>query len=44
MDSEEDNVIIIFMNSFNAVDAFTALIMEVILIMRTYQNNNQNLN
>ena len=41
MDSEEGIVIMIFMNSFNAIHTFTALKME---IMRTYYNNNQNLN
>ena len=30
MDSEEDIVIIIFMNSFNAIHTFTALKMEII--------------
>ena len=30
MDSEEDVVIIIFMNSFNAIHTFTALKMEII--------------
>ena len=30
MDSKEDNVAIIFMNSFNAVHALTALQMEII--------------
>ena len=45
MDSREDNAVIIFMNSFNAVHAFTELSYgEMILIMRTYYNNNQNLN
>ena len=44
MDSEEDIVIIIFMNSFITVHTFTALKMEIILIMQTYYNNNQNLN
>ena len=31
MDSEEDIVIIIFMNSFNAIHTFTALKMEIII-------------
>ena len=31
------------MYSFNAVDALTALQMEIILTMRTYYNNNQKL-
>ena len=44
MDSKEDIVIIIFMNSFIAVHTFTALKIEIILIMQTYYNNNQNLN
>ena len=44
MDSEEDIVIAIFMNSFNAVHTFTALKMEIVLMMRTYYNNNQNMN
>ena len=44
MDSKEDIVIIIFMNSFIAVHTFAALKMEIILIMQTYHNNNQNLN
>ena len=44
MDSEEDIVIIIFMSSFNAVHTFTALKMEIILMIRTSYNNNQNLN
>ena len=44
MDSEEDIVIIIFINSFNAVYTFTALKMEIILMMRTYYNSHQNLN
>ena len=34
MDSQEDNVVIIFMNSFNAVHAFTEL-----LQWRDYSNN-----
>ena len=34
MDSQEDNVVIIFMNSFNAVHAFTEL-----LKWRDYINN-----
>ena len=29
MDGEEDNIDIIFMNSFNTADAFTALQMEI---------------
>ena len=33
-------VTIIFMNSFNAVHTFTILKMEIILMMRTYYNNN----
>ena len=41
MDSEEDIVIIIFINSFNAIHTFTALI---VLMMRTYYNSDQNLN
>ena len=41
MDSEEDNVVIILLNSFNAVHA---LKMEIILILRTYYSDNQNLN
>ena len=44
MDSEEDIVIAIFMNSFNAVHTFPALKMEIVLMMRTYYNNNQNMN
>ena len=44
MDSEEDIVIAIFMNSFNAVHTFTALKMEIVLMMRTYYNSNQNMN
>ena len=44
MDCEEDNIDIIFMNSFNAAHVFTAFQMEIILIMRTNYNNNQNLN
>ena len=44
MNSEEDIVIIIFMNSFNAIHTFTALKMEIILMMRTYYNSDQNLN
>ena len=44
MDSEEDIVIIIFMNSFNTIHTFAALKMEIILMMRTYYNNNQILN
>ena len=44
MDSEEDIVIIIFINSFNAVYTFTALKMEIILMMWTYYNSHQNLN
>ena len=44
MDSKEDIVIIIFMNSFIAVHTFAAFTMEIILIMQTYHNNNQNLN
>ena len=36
MDSEEDIVIIIFMNSFNDAHTFTALKMKIILMMRTY--------
>ena len=31
---------IIFINSFNAVHTFTVLKMEIILMMRTYYNNN----
>ena len=42
--SEENIVIIIFMNSFNAVHTFTALKMEIISIMQIYYNNIQNLN
>ena len=41
-DSEEDNVVMIFMNSFNAIYAFTTLQMKIILIMRTYYKNNKN--
>ena len=33
-------VTIIFMNSFNAVHTFAVLKMEIILMMRTYYNNN----
>ena len=44
MDSEEDIVIIIFMNSFNDAHTFTALKMKIILMMRTFYNNNQMLN
>ena len=44
MDSEEDIAIAIFMNSFNAVHTFPALKMEIVLMMRTYYNNNQNMN
>ena len=44
MNSKEDIVIIIFMNSFDVIHTFTTLKMETILIMRTYDNNNQNLN
>ena len=44
MDIEEDIVIAIFMNSFNAVHTFPALKMEIVLMMRTYYNNNQNMN
>ena len=44
MDSDEDIVITIFMNSFNAFHTYTALKMEVILMMRSYDSNNQNLN
>ena len=44
MDGEEDTAINFFMNSFNAFYTFTALKLEVILMMRTYYNNNQNLN
>lgn len=41
MVSEEDNVSISFIvNSFNAVDALSALRMKIILIMQTYYNNN----
>ena len=36
MDNEEDIEIIIFMNSFNAVHTFTALKIEIILMMRNY--------
>ena len=32
------------MNSFNAVHAFNTLQMDIIVIMRTYYNNNKNLN
>ena len=41
-DSEEDNVVMIFMNSFNAIYTFTTLQMKIILIMRTYYKNNKN--
>ena len=44
MDSEEGIVVIINMNSFNAAHTFTALKIEIILMMRTYHNNNQTLN
>ena len=44
MNSEEDIVIIIFINSFNAIHTFTALKMEIVLMMRTYYNSDQNLN
>ena len=44
MDSEEDNVVIIFMNSFNAVHALIAFQMEIILLMWSYYNNKQNWN
>ena len=36
MNSEEDIVIIIFMDSFNSIHTFTAFKMEIILMMRTY--------
>ena len=42
INSEEDNAVTIFMNSFNAVHAFTSLQMEIILMMRIYYNNNKN--
>ena len=42
MGSEENIVIIIFMNSFNAIHTFTALEMEIISRMWTYNYNNQN--
>ena len=42
MGSEENIVIIIFMNSFNDVHTFAALKMEIISKMRTYNYNNQN--
>ena len=44
MDGEEDTAIKFFMNSFSAFYTFTVLTLEVILMMRTYYNNNQNLN
>ena len=44
MDGEEDTAIKFFMNSFSAFYTFTVLKLEVILMMRTYYNNNQNLN
>ena len=44
MDSEEDNVVIIFMNSFNAVHALIVFQMEIILLMWSYYNNKQNWN
>ena len=40
----KDNVVIIFMNSFNAVHALTTLQMKILLIMRTYYNNNKKWN
>ena len=43
MASEEDNVVTIFMNSFNAVHVFTNLQIEIILIVWTYCND-KNLN
>ena len=45
MNNQEDNLQLSFMNSFNAVHAFTELLKWIdLLIMRTYYNNNQNLN
>ena len=45
MDSQEDNVVIIFMSSFNAVHAFTELLKwKDYIKMRTYYIYNQNLN
>ena len=44
MISEKGNVVIIFMNTINDIHAFTALKMEIILIMRIYYNKNQKLN
>ena len=42
IDSEEDNFVTILMNLFNAIYAFTALQMEIILMMRAYDNNSKN--
>ena len=45
MESEEYNVVMIFMNSINAVHAFISLQIEIILMMmRTYYKHNKNLN
>ena len=37
MDSEEDSVVMIFMNSINSVYAITALQKEIILLMQNYE-------
>ena len=39
MDSEEDNLVTILMNLFNAVHAFTTLQMEITSMIRIYYNN-----
>ena len=43
MDSEEDNVVTIFINLLNAVHAFTTHQIEIISMMRTYHNKNKNI-
>ena len=43
MGIEEDNAVIIFMNTFNAAHAVNVLQVEIILMMQTCYNN-KNLN
>ena len=43
MDNEEENIIVIFSNLFNAIHAFTNVEMELILMIRYYQNRKKNI-
>ena len=43
MDSKENNIVAILINLFNTAHAFTILQIELILMMRTDYNNNENI-